>query len=439
MSEKNKVVDQEESVDVIIEREFLRIRKREAKVSDVPSDEPWAEALISKLVQDNPAIFAELTPDQRREEDAVVFLKERLKQTDSQQSSEKLYYETMDDEPALRLNYTCNADEVIEYFDPDLKLPTWLKVKASGSLVIFDTLQLLKKINVQLSKFNMKELYEGLRGDLTDIFRRVIRGYIEEKQTGYYHFDLVYGELSELVRGEMVPLMDTYGLKISSFRIEKLIISETIVDMISNEYLNTRCLSTRADAEIQWANSSLEILKRKSEIIEQYHLPQDTLSEMEKDKALERHLKKINNEMTQKQKLDKPTSENVAFAPQLVQKKPVKPVAPDEFLQTSWSKIIAPGIGFVAAVILALLGFGSAVTMIFWIVAAGCGAVAAYFGWQRYGQRDDIKAYREAIRKYETEREIYVSDLEEYEKCKKQMEDDGKNFFEDENGLFIKE
>jgi hypothetical protein len=143
--------------------------------------------------------------------------------------------------------------------------------------------------------------------------------------------------------------------------------------------------------------------------------------------------------MMQRQKLDKPTSESVAFAPQLIQKRPVAPVMPDEIVQISWNQIIVPGVGFAVSLILAIMGLAPAISVLLGIAAVGCGGTALFYGLKRYNQRDEIKAYRELICKYENEKDIYNSDMEEYEKCKKQMEDDGKAFFEDENGLFIKE
>ena len=384
-------------------------------------------------------VFATLRPDQRKEADAVVFLKEKLKNSDFQGSGEKLYFETLNDEPAIRLNYVSNADEVIEYFDPDLKLPTWLKVKANMSFVVRDALCLLNKINVRLDGFNMKALYDGLRGTLTDIFRRAVLAYIGDNEAGYYHFDLLYGEISDTVRREIERVADAFGLRVLEFRVEKLLIAENIVDMIRTEYLNTRCLSTRAEAEIQWANSSLEILKRKSEILEQYKLPQDTLSEMEKDKALERHLKKVNNEMMQRQQAEKPTSENKTFEKPPIKKKPVEPTVPEEIMQVGMQKIVLPALGCVAGLVVLLLKVNGFLNIVGILAAVGFGLYALVNGLKRFSQREEIRQYRELVRKYEDDKAIYESDLEDYEKCKKQLTDENKKFFENDKGIFLKD
>lgn len=435
-AQDNPVVVEDE-LSEIIKREYLRIRKGEAKVREIPQDAAWERDVVKKLVRENPSVFSELRPDQRTESDAIVFLKDRLKQTDAQNAADKLYYETMDAAPALRLNYESNANEVIEYFDCDLQLPTWLKVKASISMTVSNALSLLKKVNVQLEKFNMKELYEVLRKKLTDILRKEILTYITQNEIGYFHFEISYTEISKAVETALTETCSEFGLDILEFRIEKLMISEKVVDMIQTEYLNTRSLSTRADAEIQWAKSSLEILEKKSEIMNRYGLSQDTLSEMEKDKALDRYLKKVNNQMAQKHELDKPTSTQTAFDNAILQKRPQKPVAPDPIKKVSLLKIILLALGAVAGIAVALLVELIPVKLIGGVVAVVCAAAAIYNAYRKYAQRHEVKEYNAQLKKYEDNLAVYENDLAKYKECKKRLEDEGKAYIETENGIVL--
>ena len=63
------------------------------------------------------------------------------------------------------------------------------------------------------------------------------------------------------------------------------------------------------------------------------------LSEMEKDKALERYLKKINNRMEVKDQIDKPTEKSITFG-KVFHPRPVKPEPVKEIEQVSMAKII---------------------------------------------------------------------------------------------------
>ena len=281
-----------EKVNQEIEKEVLKIRKGELKISEISNSYPNAQEIIDSAIEFRPLFFAELRPEQRTEKNALIFLKHVLTTTQNKNEQEVSYFETLDNAPALKIHYISVADESVEYFDDDLQLPTQLKSKLSLALAIDNVSNLFNKLNLKLSDFSLIKLYYSIRTEITNIVKNEVLSYIKNNKLGYFKFEYACQEIEKSVLNNLIVVFKDFGLKVIKFNFEKISIPDQITNIIQNEYMNARSLSIRSQAEVQWATSSLEILKLKSEIIEKYKLPADTLSEMEKDKALERYIKK---------------------------------------------------------------------------------------------------------------------------------------------------
>ncbi len=451
MKRKHTHLDEEPIIrtnEEIIADERLKIQKGDGKITEIPMEEEWATSLIHELVETDISYFEKLLPEQRTEEDALRYVKYSLSRTDAQKNDEKLYFETMDEKAAFHINYLSNDDEVLEYFDCELSLPTWLRIKATAIFAVENATKLLEKINVSLGKFSIQLVYGALRRNLTDIFRRELLKYIEEKEIGYFHFESSYHIFTDIVKSNLATACEEYGLTLCDFHLAKMTISETALENVQNEYLNARILSTRAEAEILWAEASLEILNKKSEILKAHQMPMDTLTEMEKDKALERHLKKLNNQMELKNKLDKPSdAAGIGFEKKPIMEKPKKPEMPDDYLAVKLWKIILSGILAVVATVAPFIVKHILTNMevdlepIFYFTPSlALGVillvVAVTLICRKIFERDKVKEYKDAMCKYEDEVAIYENKKEEYKKRKETLKEEGKAFYENQNGIY---
>jgi hypothetical protein len=237
-------------------------------------------------------------------------------------------------------------------------------------------------------------------------------------------------------------------LTLSDFHIKKIFISEAVLENVQNEYLNARILSTRAAAEIQWAEASLEILKKKSEILKEHQMPADTLTEMEKDKALERHLKKINNLMEPKEQFDNPNGgSGIDFEKKPIMERPKKPETPDDYSAVKLWKIILSGIlaiivtaaPFVAKLLLKDMELDLDPKFYF----APCIAIGVILLiitvsliLKKIFEREKVKEYNDTMKKYDDEFAIYENKEEEYKSLKKTLKTEGKPFYENQNGIY---
>lgn len=424
-----------------IEKEILKIRKGELKISDITKSYPNAQEIIDGAIDFKPSLFADLRPDQRTENNALLFVKHILTTTQNQNEKEVLYYQTIELEPALKIHYTSVADESIEYFDNDLELPTQLKSKLSLSLVIKDAMKLLSFLNLKLSDFSLVRLYNTVRLEITDVVKKELLNYIKNNKLGYFNFEFACNILGDSINNSLQKVFAQYGIEVIKFNFEKLSIPDKIVKIIQDEYMNARSLSIRSQAEIQWATSSLEILKLKSEILEKYNLPADTLSEMEKDKALERYIRKAKQLMNEKIEFQKEEANDNNGEGILIATKPTEPKKPDEVVDSSKDKLIkliaGAGVGLILSVagyalkqqILIILGIIAMLVFVSFIVLLSV---------KKKQNKQLYEEYEAAMQIYNEAYKVYVKEKSEYEDALKKLNSDRKKYYLKDNAVYEK-
>lgn len=417
-----------------LEAEYLRLRKYEKKISEVEDDSPEIKDIIFRLVEENPNYFEDMRVDQYTEETAKIFIKSRLRDTDIHEPQQRLYYETLDGSPAIRVDYKSNAAEVIEYFDPELQLPTWLTVKAQANFVLDDVLKLLGKIDLHVSKFNMKVLNDSIRTMLTNTFRAEILSVVEENKIGYFHFGVAQTAIGDVIREALEKSAEEFGLRLVEFNLEKLLIPEQITTMVQQEYLNARILSTKAEAETRWAEASVAILEKKAQVIDKYKLDTDVLSEMEKDKALERYLKKINNTTEEKELLKLPNSFVAEFENGKVAR-PTSPEKPSPSKGALWCGTILFGLFSILCLSagIFLTWYLQSFTEIHYVLFGGfaiCAGLMAVCIVLLYKMRHEHRQYIQDL-------EVYEVDLEKYNELKVALDKQHKAYVETEEGIAL--
>ena len=211
---------------------------------------------------------------------------------------------------------------------------------------------------------------------------------------------------------------------------QKISVSDQVDAMIREEYLNVRSLSTRAEAEARWAQASVEQLEKKCEIITKYQLPADTLTEMEKDKALERYLKKVNNVPDAKKKLADKPEEIAGKAGSLAPIKPVAPKHPEEINVITAKRVASFGIFAGLALVLAIIGFATRTTVlgiIGLVAAAALAIVAGVLFLKRRANAEVYAAHEAELAEYKHKTEAYEKEMEEYNAALKEYQATKKN------------
>lgn len=390
--------DQTISKDVNIkaDRLYWSIRENKQNISELDFTDPDSTEVILRLLNDSIDYFIDLPPEARTEEFARKFAAGKLQATDAI-GSEKMLFPTYDGDLGLVIH---DISAPIDYFDHDLDIPTWLRVDADCRIVLDNILLIMRTMNHQLSSFSMSSLSGFVRGIITATTANAVLEFFDKKNVGYFHFGQSLKELSALVKQELDEELGKCGISVYSYSIRKLEISDEVTSMLRKEYFSVRSQSIRAEAEKRWADLSLNELERKAEIISKYDLPSDVLTEMEKDKAMERYLKKVNNRLEKVIYDDeRPEDAEGPSFKAIEQKLPEEPEKPKNFI----SHLITCAILTVISVVLAI-----AVSPYIWIAAGVFLIGAAWFAFK-------LRNFRSKKEEYEKLMRIYEQDMKRYE------------------------
>ena len=391
-NEELNVQPQENSTE---DRLYWEIRENKRDIASLDPKDSNTEKIICRLMADRVDYFIELTPVERTERFARMFALDKLQKTDAIGAG-KMLFRTYEDGLGLFLR---EDSAPIDYFDRDLDIPTWLRVHAECRLILDDVMLLFKKINYDLTAFSMPVLNEYIRGILSATTVRVVLSYFDEKQIGYFHFGQSQFELSELLRQALDEELKKSGISVYAYDIHKLEISDEVSAMLRKEYFAVRSQSIRAEAEKRWAELSLEELGRKAELIEKYQLPSDILTEMEKDKAMERYLKKVNNRVDQVKYADhRPDKVELQFS-HAEGKKPEEPEMPKNPLNFVIFSCCAIAIFLLLAIF---------ATPVFWVGVLLSVAALIYACVQLNDFGAKKKEYDRLMRVYEHDMELYT-------------------------------
>lgn len=396
--------DQTISKDVNIkaDRLYWSIRENKQNISELDFTDPDSTEVILRLLNDSIDYFIDLPPEARTEEFARKFAAGKLQATDAI-GSEKMLFPTYDGDLGLVIH---DISAPIDYFDHDLDIPTWLRVDADCRIVLDNILLIMRTMNHQLSSFSMSSLSGFVRGIITATTANAVLEFFDKKNVGYFHFGQSLKELSALVKQELDEELGKCGISVYSYSIRKLEISDEVTSMLRKEYFSVRSLSIRAEAEKRWADLSLSELEHKAAIISKYDLPSDVLTEMEKDKAMERYLKKVNNRLEKVIYDDeRPEDAEGPSFKAIEQKLPEEPEKPKNFI----SHLITCAILTVISVVLAI-----AVSPYIWIAAGVFLIGAAWFAFK-------LRNFRSQKEEYEKLMRIYEQDMKRYEDAQEEI------------------
>lgn len=383
-------------VNIKADRLYWSIRENKQNISELDFTDPDSTEVILRLLNDSIDYFIDLPPEARTKEFARKFAAGKLQATDAI-GSEKMLFPTYDGDLGLVIH---DISAPIDYFDHDLDIPTWLRVDADCRIVLDNILLIMRTMNHQLSSFSMSSLSGFVRGIITATTANAVLEFFDKKNVGYFHFGQSLKELSALVKQELDEELGKCGISVYSYSIRKLEISDEVTSMLRKEYFSVRSLSIRAEAEKRWADLSLSELERKAEIISKYDLPSDVLTEMEKDKAMERYLKKVNNRLEKVIYDDeRPEDAEGPSFKAIEQKLPEEPEKPKNFI----SHLTTCAILTVISVVLAI-----AVSP-YILIAAGVFLIGAV--WFAFKLRN----FRSKKEEYEKLMRIYEQDMKRYE------------------------
>lgn len=272
--------------------------------------------------------------------------------------------------------YETKKGETVSYFDEKLGIPVKLKTDAKIKLKLLDSLKLVKKVDVELERFDLGITISTVHDVFTDNLKSVLLKLIDGQKVSYYDIPKHWPEIHDALVKSLQVAYEQYGLGVAEVKIGDITLTNDIDKQIEKQYFGLAKIARVKEFEFKQEEQSLKLYEQKAKIHSAYPEFQVGLTEVEKDLALERYLKRIDKVKdldgdTKEQVLpDRDTTGAGDLSKAVVTKptEPTKPVASNGF-RVTYS--ILASVWLVVTVLLCALG-----SMTAGIVVGAVGAVA---------------------------------------------------------------
>ncbi len=219
----------------------------------------------------------------------TLCLKHGLMQNRENQCSDLSVFYSFANELSMKLSYETKAGEEIVYNDPVLDLPTTLLVRANLALKIVDCYKFLKFIDVHIQQINPKIVYTNIINDFSLALRNAVLTTIDELKLCYYDLGKHYTTIINKALEKMTETFKNRGLEINNIFILNITIPNGVSDIIERKKLESIQIMEDVLVKTKAERLALENYEKKAEIHKKYPEWDVTLTEREKDNAVERY------------------------------------------------------------------------------------------------------------------------------------------------------
>lgn len=358
-----------------------------------------------------------------------IFVCSRLKKSDEASGKNRFCY-SLDFIPCIKLDYATYKNEEIEYYDSELNIITYLESQFLAVFKIIDCMKMLKALDINAADLSIGNVYERLRMLSLQAWREVVMDCVENDKIGFYHFAQNFSTIATKLSTVLNKKLEPYGITTHGIDVTRMSIPESVREQIRQNSYELKCESDRYTSEAKFASIYLENYRKKAEIQSTYGVS-DTLTEFEKDRALERYLVRVNNERktavteTHLEErddnyiLDKPVEPK---APTIT--KPEKPDLTSKNTSLIAGSVIGVVLLIIGSIIMSLApsaeGFGIALLVIGILIFIICIAILVIHIITFKEKSATLqKSFEENLKLYEDAQKQYKLDMETYEKAMK--------------------
>ncbi len=308
----------------------------------------------------------------------------------------------------LCYRYTTKKGETISYFDNSLGVPTPLLVTADLRLKMINPDAFITALDYHITILDLPLAFDKIHAVINKSIRDSLLRFIMDNHLTYYQLPQFYSELNAAVADNLNVALKTYGLEVVDLNILDISISNNTQELFEKQYFAISEARRVKEYEYAMEETALNLYEKKAEIHNKFPEFPVTLTEAEKDFALNRYLNRngIDTSLSaeiRKKHLESP--DEVRHEGTLTKGKTTKP----PILQPSNFKKVY----FIALVIMLLVSisicFGSVAggliaigitALIFGIIA-----VAKYPAFLKTENQDDNSAYLRQLEDYGREAE----------------------------------
>ena len=289
----------------INELNLLKAVHREALVSTL-AQRPHLIAKINEantptfakyVIEKNPELFVYLNKEQYSDELAQLYLFHRFSDKHPRGKNDERFHtltlqKSIDNKIIFNYSYVTPEGEELYYLDSELQVPTSIKSSLKLSLKINDAVKLIEKLDVHVTQLGEKKISATLCDIVSNRYKSFLSSYISENKVGYYTLCTSFAALEKGFSEYLDSALSEYGISVSSFIVKNLAIPKDIQFKIEDQSFRIRQRRAEIEADAEFAKVSLKNYEAKLAINEKYQAGEGSLTEYEKDLALQRYLTK---------------------------------------------------------------------------------------------------------------------------------------------------
>jgi len=242
------------------------------------------------IVKRDYKLFLYLEPEQYEEEIAQYYLECRLQ--DDKNTATGFLSKSFDESLVFSMYYDTRDGEQIFYYDKDIHSTTFLVSRFDISFKVSSVVDLFKKLDVSISMFGFNILFNELMCWINKEYRKTIIKFITTKEVGVYNINALYDEIEKETIKALNNSLNGAGIAVQKMSIQKLSISENATRILEKEGLDRIKEKIKREAELEYESQALDNYAKKAKIHKENPNFELTLTEAEKDFALDRYITK---------------------------------------------------------------------------------------------------------------------------------------------------
>ena len=205
---------------------------------------------------------------------------------------------SLDKKLIFNYSYTTKQGETIAYFDELLGVPTSLVVNANLKLKLVEAQKLLARIDIDVPYIDLSVITDFITCYLSRVVRDTVLSFIREKKLSYYDLPQHYTALNQSIEQNLGECLKDSGLVVVNFLIRNINVTDN-TDVLLRHQFFALAEDERVKAhEQKLAQAALDLYERKAAIHEKYPNFPLSLTEAEKDLAMNRYLMRMGRDTT---------------------------------------------------------------------------------------------------------------------------------------------
>ncbi len=219
----------------------------------------------------------------------MQYIRLKLVKTDPH-DKEMVLTESYDDKLVFNYQYETKRGETVAYFDQALGVPTSLVVKANIKLKLIDPQALVEKIDMSLKQIDLAIVTGFITNKLNQVVRDTLLSFITYKKLSFYDLPQHYTVINKGVMEKITDSFNDCGLSTIDFSVSDIAVTDNTDVLLRNQFFAIAEAERVKAHEQKLESAALDLYERKAAIHAKYPNFPLTLTEAEKDLALNRYL-----------------------------------------------------------------------------------------------------------------------------------------------------